>query len=116
MAHLSRIRSSRKQPLSPKRQRELRILAENDMMTLAHFKGWKDQNDLTDASFMSDEHMLRCPCGQNKKATIADAVHLNWIVSTKNRTITKVRCPSCGKTDLRKLERDVSTFMKNRSN
>ena len=116
MAHLSRIRTSRKQPMSAKRKRELVILAENNMMTEEHFKSWKRGEDATNASFMDEAHMLRCDCGQNKKATIIESVDLGWIVSTKGQVITKSVCPGCSPQERRKLEKDISAFYGNRRN
>jgi len=116
MARLARIRSSRKQPLSKRRKHELIVLSENDMMTVSQFKDWKRGEDTSQASFMEEAHLFRCGCGQNKKATIIESVDLGWIVFTKGQAITKAMCPKCSANPRQKLEKDISTFKKSRSN
>lgn len=44
---------------------------------------------------MTREHLLRCSCGSNLKATILSASRRGWAISTMDNTITHCRCPKC---------------------
>lgn len=114
MGTLSRIRTSRNRPLSTKRQRELQILTERDVMTVDQFKNWQKTEAHADASFMDLAHILHCSCGSCSKLTIVEAVDKKWLITTKHRTIIMAKCPKCSADGLRKIEYDVNKFLKNR--
>lgn len=90
-----RVRSRHKRPLSKRRRRELRVLAERDIMTTEQFKKWRNAEQALDEAFMDAEHLLHCPCGTNTKTTIVGACDLGWVVTSKNRQITRADCPEC---------------------
>jgi hypothetical protein len=112
MSTLSRIRSSRRKPLSSKRRRELRILAESDVMTVEQFQQWKAGEKQADDVFMDSRHLLRCQCGRNLKATIIEACENGWLVSTKHRQITKSSCPRCDTSDRQEFLKDLNDHYK----
>lgn len=113
---VARIRSHRRRPLTKKRRHELRVLAENKMMTVEHFQSWKRGQDARGTAFMDRTHELHCSCGNNVHATIVDACDLGWLVTTRDCEVTRSTCPKCSTPGRRQLERDVAAFVKTRPN
>jgi hypothetical protein len=107
MGKQSRVRSSRQKPLSPRRRRELQVLAERDIMTVAQFKEWEEKRNIEEDDFMSDPRLLQCSCGRNVKTSILDACDRNWFVRTRDLRVLEAKCPACSGPYLLKLSRDV---------
>jgi len=80
----SRRRPSHNRPTTAKRRAELARLGRTRRIRIP-----------TDDDFMTREHLLRCSCGSNLKATILSASRRGWAISTMDNTITHCRCPKC---------------------
>jgi hypothetical protein len=98
-----KIRSRRKKPLSPRRQRELAALAERDVMTVRQFESWRTDTLQRREAFLQTPHHLSCRhCGRNTEATIVDACELGWLVDSRDERT--------------KLAREVTEFAQKRTN
>ena len=90
-----RIRTSRNQEISKKRQHELKLLIKRS--------GMSEVDTVADAAFMDSSHLLHCHCGSNARLTIIAAVDKGWIVGTRHRTIMTTLCPKCRAVGMRRI-------------
>jgi len=84
-------------------------------MTSEQFERFLKSEQDNDRLFMDTAFLLRCACGRNIKATIINACEKDWIVTTRRRIMTEVKCPMCAPTSRRKLEKDIAAFYKGRN-